>query len=71
MVWINSSNVVLQFIQTQNVGNSTITQYKCWDWAVDVVDSKMDWSNAHTDIEVTMQYVLEMDKAGYIDKEEG
>ena len=41
---------------------------KDWDWAVDVVDSKMDWSNAHTDIEVTMQYVLESEQAGYIDK---
>jgi hypothetical protein len=39
-----------------------------WNWAVDVVDSKMDWSNAHTDIEVTMQYVLESEQAGYIDK---
>ena len=42
---------------------------KDWDWAVDVVASKMDWSAAQTDVEVTMQYVLDLRDNGYIDKD--
>ena len=31
-----------------------------WSYAVDRVDDRMDWSQAHKDIERTIEYVLDM-----------
>jgi hypothetical protein len=34
---------------------------KDWSYAVDRVDSRMDWSQAQEDIEMTIEYALDMD----------
>ena len=31
-----------------------------WSYAVDRVDSRMDWSQAHEDIQMTIEYALDM-----------
>jgi hypothetical protein len=33
---------------------------KDWSYAVDRVDSRMDWSQAQEDIELTIEYALDM-----------
>ena len=32
-----------------------------WSYAVDRVDSRMDWSQAQEDIQMTIEYALDMD----------